>query len=74
MRPYDFNKYGVGNIRYPGGSPNGGMKLDPMGYQERNLKLKSRNNAILRRLKAGLQRQYMSSDWLSNSQSIKGRI
>lgn len=60
----DFNPYSVGNPTYPGGSPNGGTKLDPMGYQERDLKTKARRNAILRRIKASQSGRYMSSDYL----------
>lgn len=60
----DYNKYSVGNVRYPGGSPNGGMKLDPMGYKERDAEHKAKANASLRRLKAKFSGHTMSSDYL----------
>ncbi len=69
-RSYEFNKYSVGNVQYPGGSPNGGKRLDPLGYQQRDLAAKSRMNAILRRLKAKKAGNYMSSAY----QGTKGPL
>lgn len=61
-RMRDFNKYSVGNVVYPGGSPNKGMKLDPTGYKERDTK--NRVAAARRRLMAKKQGRLMSSDYL----------
>ncbi len=63
-RFYDYNKYSVGNIRYPGRGPNSGMKLDPRGYEERDVKTKAKTNAILRRLKASQAGRFLSADYL----------
>lgn len=59
-----FNPYGAGNKVYPGGSPNA-MGVDRQGYNERDLKLKARNNAILQRLKAQVQGRFMSPQYLN---------
>lgn len=55
--------YAAGGKIYGGGrdAPNIGP-VDPMGHQERDLKYQARRNAMLRRLKALKQKNYMSSD------------
>lgn len=65
-RPYDANPYAVGNVVYNSGSrsPHSGMKLDPMGYKQRDLKAKVRRNAVLRRMKAQSTRNFNAPDWL----------
>jgi hypothetical protein len=67
VKPEKFNKLSVGAKRYNGGpnGPNFGTSLDPAGFKERDLKLKTRNNAVLRRLKANSQNKYMSVDSLN---------
>jgi hypothetical protein len=64
-QPYDFNSYAAGNKVYGGGRsfPTMGA-VDKLGYRERDLKTKARRNALLRRLKAGASKNYMSKDWL----------
>lgn len=59
-----FNSYAAGAKVYGGGrsSPHIGTMLNPAGYRERDLKSKSRRNAILRRMKAQQSGKYMSSD------------
>ena len=58
-KPYDFNSYAAGNKIYGGGrsNPTSGP-VDPMGYRERDLKVKAKRNAMLRRLKAGNKKAY----------------
>lgn len=59
-----FLPYAVGNKIYgPGGrsSPTLGP-VDPMGYQERDLKYDARRAAMLRRLKAQQAGNYASPD------------
>jgi len=60
-----FNRYAVGNKVYGGGRsmPTLGP-VDPLGYRERDLAIKSRRNALLRMLKANSKKNYMNSDWL----------
>jgi len=60
-----FLPYAVGNKIYGGGRsfPNIGPS-DKAGYRERDLKHKARRNVMLRRLKAGKDKKYMSADWL----------
>lgn len=43
--------------------------VDKMGYRERDLAVRSRRNALLRRIKAGAQNKYMSSAWLGGPRS-----
>lgn len=59
----DINPYAVGNRIYGGGRsfPNIGPS-DPMGYAERDLKTKARRDAILRRMKAQKDGNFMSAD------------
>lgn len=65
-RPRDFNPYAVGNVVYNGGNnaPHSGMKLDPMGYRERDQRAKVRRNAVLRRMKAQNTGNFNYPDWL----------
>ena len=53
-RPNGFNSYAAGDKKYGSGrnAPNVGPTGDPTGYAERNLQIKARQNAILRRLKS----------------------
>lgn len=55
--------YAAGNKIYGGGrdAPNIGP-VDPMGHAERDLKYKARRDAMLRRLEAMKNANYMSSD------------
>lgn len=64
-RAYDFNSYAVGNKVYGGGRsfPTRGT-VDKLGYRERDRKHKAKRNALLRRMKAGASKKYMSKDWL----------
>jgi len=61
--------YAVGSRTYRGVSsaPNIGPVTDKTGYAERDRKYKTRrrNNALLKRIRAGQQKKYMSSDYLS---------
>lgn len=65
-KSYTYNSYAAGNKVYGGGrsSPHVGGGLDPMGYKERDLAVKAKRNALLRRLKKHNAKQFMSSDWL----------
>lgn len=65
-RAYDFQAYAAGNKVYNGSSnsPHMGGGLDKLGYKERDAKHKTRRNALLRRMKAGNNKQFMSQDWL----------
>jgi hypothetical protein len=60
-----FTPYAAGNKIYGGGRsmPTIGP-VDKSGYRERDAKAKARRNALLRRMKAGQQGRFMSSDWL----------
>ena len=62
---YDFNSYAAGKKVYGGGRsfPTMGA-VDKLGYRERDLKTKARRNALLRRLKKGQAKNFMSQDWL----------
>ena len=62
-QPYSYNPYGVGNKIYGGGRsfPTSGP-VDKSGYRKRDLKARTRRNAILRRLKARHSKRYASAD------------
>jgi len=64
-KAYDFQAYAAGNKVYGAGrsNPTSGP-VDKLGYRERDAKTKARRNALLRRLKAGNSKNYMSQDWL----------
>lgn len=67
-KPRSYNEYSAGRKTYGGGSPVATMgKVDPLGYAERDRMIKSRRNAILRRLKAGQSGRLMSADWLGGT-------
>lgn len=63
---YDFQPYAAGKKIYGGSrsSPHIGGGLDKQGYRERDLRHKTRRNALLRRMKAGNSGNYMNNDWL----------
>lgn len=65
-RARDFNPFAVGNVVYNGASrsPHSGMKLDPMGYAERDRRARVRRNAVLRRMKAQNTKNFNYPDWL----------
>lgn len=58
-----FLPYAAGDKIYGGGrdAPNLGP-VNPMGYRDRDLKYQARRTAILRRLKANQQGNYMNAD------------
>lgn len=68
QKPYDFQAYAAGNKIYGGGrsSPHIGGGLDRMGYRERDAATRLKRNAMLRRLKAGQGKKFMSQDWLGS--------
>lgn len=63
-----FNKYAAGSKRYGGGrdAPNIGPS-DPTGYVQRDLIVKQKRNAMLRRLQAGQSSRFMSPEYLNPS-------
>lgn len=64
-KAYDFQSYAAGNKVYGGGRSNPTMgPVDPLGYRERDLATAARRNALLRRLKASMSKNYMSPDYL----------
>lgn len=64
-KPQDFNAYVAGNRVFNGGSSAPTMgPVDPTGYRERDLKIKARRNAILRRMKSNSKGHFMNKDWL----------
>lgn len=66
-RGASFSNYAAGRKKYGSGrnAPNVGPVRNRRGYKERDAKAKSKRAAMLRRLKAGQSRRYMSSDYLS---------
>lgn len=65
-----YNRYGVGNKVYGAGrsSPNIGP-VDPLGYKERDAKSKARRDAILKRLRARMGKNYGSAAVLRDLES-----
>lgn len=66
-RSAGFQPYSAGNKQYGASArsaPNVGPVSDKQGYKERDLKLKTLRNAMLRRMKATRQGRYMSEDYL----------
>lgn len=66
MKSYDYNSYAAGNKRYGlsmRSAPNMGA-VDKLGYRERDAVHRLKRNALLRRMKAGAQKKYLSPDWL----------
>lgn len=63
-RGMGFNPYAAGKKKYGNKSaPNVGP-VDKSGYRERDARAKAHREALLRRLKAGQQKRYMSPDYL----------
>lgn len=62
-----FNSYSAGGKVYGAGrtAPNYGP-VDRIGYRERDAKERLRRAAMLKRLRAGLTKNYGSSDYLRN--------
>lgn len=60
-----FNSYGAGNKIYNNSRffPTMGP-VDKLGYRERDLRVRTKRNAMLRRLQAKMKGDYMSSDYL----------
>lgn len=60
-----FNSYAVGRKVYGGGRsfPTSG-KVDPTGYKERDRVAKARRDAMLKRLRANLSKNYGSPAYL----------
>jgi hypothetical protein len=64
-KPDSYNAYAAGNKIYGSGRSNPTMgPVDPTGYRERDAVVRLKRNALLRRMKAGNKKDYMSSDWL----------
>lgn len=60
-----FNPFAAGNKHYGGGRPMPNLGAnDPRGYRERDLKLQARRNALLRKMQAEHQGNYLSPDSL----------
>jgi hypothetical protein len=60
-----YNSYAAGNKIYGSGRSNPTMgPVDPTGYLERDAAVKLKRNALLRRMKAGKDKRFMSPDWL----------
>jgi hypothetical protein len=62
-----FNAYSAGSKNYGmgRGAPTMGP-VDPIGYKERDAKERMRRNAMLKRLRAGFDKNYGSPAWLRN--------
>lgn len=64
-KPDSYNAYAAGNKLYGSGRSNPTMgPVDPTGYRERDAAVRLKRNAMLRRLKAGASKDYMSPAWL----------
>ncbi len=60
-----FNPYSAGNKQYGSGRSFPTMgPVDPLGYRERDRMARARQNAIVQRLKAIQEGNYMSSAYL----------
>jgi hypothetical protein len=58
-----LNRYAAGNKVYGSGRPMPTVgRVDPMGYRERDAKLKTQQSAILSKLRAMLTGNYASPD------------
>lgn len=64
---YNFNPYAAGNKMYGFGrsNPTSGP-VDKLGYRERDAETRLRRNALLRRMKAMSQGNYMSAPYLGS--------
>lgn len=62
--------FSAGTKRYGGTGRNNPTMgpVDPTGYKERDAQATSKRNAMLRRLKAGQRKRFMSSDYLGWNQ------
>jgi hypothetical protein len=68
-KPDSYNAYAAGNKIYGIGgrsAPTKG-KVDKSGYLERDAVVRLKRNALLRRLKAGQSKNYMSPDYLGGN-------
>lgn len=67
-KPSTYNSFAVGNKIYGLGrtNPTNGP-VDKSGYIERDAVVRLRRNALLRRMKAGQKKKYMSTDYLGSS-------
>lgn len=64
-----FNRFAAGDKKYgTQGSPNLGPTSNLEGYRERNLSIKARQNAILRRMKTGVK----GNPAMANLMSVPG--
>lgn len=62
-----YNRYGAGSKSYGSGRPFPTMgAVDPIGYKERDAKEKARRAAMLKKLRAGFDKNYGSPAWLRN--------
>lgn len=62
-----FNSYGAGNKVYGAGRSNPTMgPVDRLGYRERDAKEAARRAAMLKRLRAGLSKNYGSPAYLKD--------
>lgn len=70
MSSSSFNPYAAGKKQYSSifGAPNVGPVSDKSGYIDRDLAAKSKRNALLRRLRAGIKGNFMSSEFLTPTQ------
>lgn len=66
-RGQQFNPYGAGAKKYPGGAPNVGPTDKPEAYDERDNLARLKRNALLRRIQRGMAGNYMNKDYLSPS-------
>lgn len=66
-KPDSYNAYAAGNKVYGSGRSNPTMgPVDPTGYRERDAAVRLKRNAMMRRLKAEKNKDYMSSAWLGS--------
>lgn len=68
-KPDSFNSYAAGNKVYGisgRSNPSTGMN-DKTGYKTRDAEVRLKRNALLRRLKAGQKKNYMSPDYLGGN-------
>ena len=67
-RGANFTPYAAGDKRYGASgrdAPNIGPVADRSGYRERDLKTRAMRQAMLKRMQAGQQGRFMSSDFLN---------
>lgn len=63
---HDFQRYAAGKKRYGAGrtAPNIGPVADKLGYRQRDNRLRTKRNAILRRMKAKQRGAFASANYL----------